>query len=118
MDKAALLRSVGVDYDSAMTRFRNNEQMYFKYLFRLPEEPLVVEANEAFDANDFEKAKIAVHTLKGVLGNLSVSILFRSICDVMELLRAGANEPARSLYNDDFCRKYYAVIDVIRQVRD
>lgn len=116
--KSAILKNAGINYNSAMARFHNNEAMYFKYLFRIPEDTLICDATNAFDNDDVEGAKIAVHTLKGLLGNLSMDELYVLSNDLVALLRADDFPKAKELFSAVFLPKYQKTVEVIKEIRE
>lgn len=116
-DMGTKLKSIGIDYDAAMQRFHNNESMYFKYLFRLPDEVLVNEATSAFQTDDFAKASFAIHTLKSVIGNLAVNSLYELTVEIMEKLRYGDNTDAKALFLTLFLPQYNAIAEALTKIK-
>lgn len=83
------LSALGVDVEDALARFMNNSALYEKMLKKLPE---VVESAEVLPfvkCGDYETALSNAHTLKGVLGNLSIKPLYESYSDAVRMLRDG-----------------------------
>lgn len=118
MDYKSELMQAGVNYANAIQRFHNNEAMYFKYLFRLPDDILVSEAMKYFEENNFEAARTTIHTLKGLLGNLSIDELFAISTEMMDKFRKEEYEDARDIFINDFLCKYYTVIEAVRDVME
>jgi HPt (histidine-containing phosphotransfer) domain-containing protein len=77
-----------VDYDDAMVRFRQKEALYFKYLFRLPADKLLEQSIAAFEAENYEAAREAAHSLKGLAANLSAVKLNESCKKFVEAIRS------------------------------
>ena len=80
MDKAKKdrLTAAGIDVDGALERF----------LRKFPADPNYEKLTAAFAAGDYEEALTASHTLKGMCGNLSLTVLFSLLSRQVDLLRA------------------------------
>lgn len=81
------LKMAGIDVDDAMERFMGNEELFRFYLKTLPEESSYTEMIEALKKEDVGQAFENAHRLKGVLGNLSITGAYNSICQIVETLR-------------------------------
>lgn len=77
------------DLPSAKERFMNNEALYKKFLFRFPENTLLEELEQHLAAKDIEQSFRDAHTMKGMVGNLSMYRLMEAASKVTEKLRAG-----------------------------
>jgi len=82
------LVAFGANVDEGLARCMNNESFYL----RLVE---TAQGDKGFDAlaaaiaeGNLDSAFEAAHSLKGVLGNLSITPLFEPISEITELLRA------------------------------
>lgn len=102
MDKAIFeqLAAAGIDVDSAMERFMNNEQMYFHFLQKFAESPLLAELKTAIKNNDSDAAFSASHNLKSLTGNLSMIPLHHMFSTQVEHLRADRWEEAISMMEE------------------
>ncbi|MBE1299371.1 MAG: response regulator [Alteromonadaceae bacterium] len=67
----------GVDTDAGLGTCQNNPKLYKKLLKRFTETEVLFEAkiNDAFAENDYEKAAMLAHTLKGNAGNIGAHTL-------------------------------------------
>lgn len=72
------LLDAGLDVDSALARFMNNEALLEKFLAKFPADP----------NHHRLAAAIAAHTLKGVCGNLSMTALFELLTRQVAAFRA------------------------------
>ncbi len=90
MDKAKKdrLTAADIDVDGALERFMNNEALLERFLRKFPADPNYEKLTAAFAAGDREEALTASHTLKGVCGNLSLTVLFSLLSRQVDLLRA------------------------------
>lgn len=88
--------SVGGDYYDAVGRLRN-DRMILKFLKMLANDKSLVKLHEAIDKGDCMEAFCAIHTLKGMALNLSLTELSHFCCSLTELFR-GANTIAEESY--------------------
>ena len=71
------LMDAGIDVDSALERFMNNEGLLEKFLAKFPADPNHDALTAAIAAGDKEKALAASHTMKGMCGNFSMKMCIR-----------------------------------------
>ena len=90
------LNALGADLNSALARFMGNAQLLEMILKKTPES---IEKNgdvvEQIDAGNIDAAILKAHTLKGNMGNLSITPLYEAYTEITELLRAGKTAEAR-----------------------
>ena len=91
------LSDLGVDVDDALTRFMNNSALYERMLKKLPKVAEDAVVMPFVESGDFETALSNAHTLKGVMGNLSIVPLYKSYTEAVNLFREGNTEAAREL---------------------
>lgn len=87
-EKRARLEAAGVDVQSALERFMNNEMLLERFLKKFLDDPNYGKLQEAQAAGDREGAVAASHSMKGVCGNLSMTGLFDLLTRQVGLLRA------------------------------
>ena len=87
------LKKYGANTEEALQRCMNNEALYLKLVDRFLEQ------------NDLEGAFHVAHSLKGVLGNLSLTPLFKIIYEMTELLR-NRTEMDYQNYIDSYEKSY------------
>ncbi len=92
------LKEFGVDTDEGLNRCMNMEAFYFKMI-------KMGLANEYFDKleGELKNADIAAafesaHALKGVVGNLAISPIYKPLSDITEKLRAKESADYVALY--------------------
>lgn len=78
----------GADYQTTLGRFMGNEAMYLRILDMLFRDENLARLGDALDRGDLPAAFACAHTLKGVAGNLGLEPLYRSVCAILEPLRA------------------------------
>ena len=83
------LRDFGAETGKGLERCMNNENFYFRLIRMAMADSGFDRLNAALDAGDTQAAFEAAHALKGVLGNLSLTPLYRPVETLTELLRAG-----------------------------
>lgn len=81
------LRKYGANVDEGLQRCINNEQLYLTLVNRFLDQNTFPDLKAAIQDHDLEKAFHIAHSLKGVIGNLSLSPLYDVICQMTELLR-------------------------------
>jgi HPt (histidine-containing phosphotransfer) domain-containing protein len=67
---------VYVNFEEGSKRVMNNTKLYIKLLTKFRTENNLNELSQALSAGDMEKAQAAVHTIKGLAANLSLTELF------------------------------------------
>lgn len=82
------LMDAGLDLNSALDRFMNNEALLERFLAKFPADPNHDRLTAAIAAGDKEGALTAAHTLKGVCGNLSMTALFELLTRQVAAFRA------------------------------
>lgn len=90
--KEMSLHSENIDITSAMERFSYNKDLYIKFLFKIPFDENFTNGIRAYEKGDFTAVEFAIHTLKGISGNLSLTRLF-AIC----------NDIVLKCRNKDYC---------------
>lgn len=91
------LVELGVDIEDANTRFMNNSALYEKMLKKLPKVVEDAAVLPFVESGDYETALSNAHTLKGVMGNLSITPLYKCYTEMMSLFREGNIVAAKSL---------------------
>ena len=87
-EKRKGLEAAGIDVQSAMERFMDNEMLLERFLKKFLDDPNYGKLKAAQADGDREGAVIASHSLKGVCGNLSMTGLFDLLTRQVGLLRA------------------------------
>lgn len=100
------LVAFGANVDEGMARCMNNESFYLRLVESVKNEKGFDALKAALDEGDLDAAFEAAHSLKGVLGNLSLTPLYEPMSEITELLRA--KEEA----------DYATLVDAIMRKRD
>ena len=67
---------VYINEEEGKKRVMNNNKLYAKLLAKFKADKTIDELTSYAESQDWEKAQIAVHTIKGVAANLSLTELF------------------------------------------
>lgn len=94
------LKELDVNVDEALHRFMNKTALYEKMLMKLPGMMQGEKLMETIDAGDINGAIEIAHTLKGVLGNLSITPLFEAYTKIVALLREDKPDEAKEILAD------------------
>jgi HPt (histidine-containing phosphotransfer) domain-containing protein len=79
---------VYVNVQEGMKRVVNNLKLYVKLLNKFKTDTSLEKLFANLEAQDYEKAQIEVHTIKGVAGNLSLPELFKQALEVETQIKA------------------------------
>ena len=82
------LRNYGANVDEGLSRCLGNEDFYLKMVNMALQEVNFDKLRDAVAADDKDAAFEAVHSLKGVLGNLALTPIYEPAVEMTELLRA------------------------------
>ena len=83
------LREYGANVDEGLARCLGNEEFYLRLVASLKGDAGFDALKSALEAHDLEGAFAAAHSLKGSLGNLSLTPLYEPVYEITELLRTG-----------------------------
>ena len=78
---------VYVNEEDGKKRVMNNGKLYAKLLTKFKEGTNLTELQSFVDAQDWEKAQVSAHTIKGVAANLSLTELYTQCLDVETQLK-------------------------------
>lgn len=107
------LTSYGCDTQTALERFMRKEDLYVKFLNKFLEDRSYAESAAAIAIKDHDTSLTAVHTLKGVAGNLGFSQLYDVAADMVFKYRAGEPDEADAEFGK-LTKLYDEVCDIIR----
>lgn len=96
------LKDLGVNTDEGLGRFLNNEALYEKMLKKLPDSMKSGQVLEAIEKGEINSAIEISHTMKGVLGNLSITPLYEAYTKIVALLREGRQDEAKNILTESF----------------
>lgn len=85
------LRAFGADIEDGLMRCMNNETMYLRLVDMALHDANFDRLVSSLKAEDKKTAFEAVHAIKGVTANLSLTPLYETASEMTELLRTGAD---------------------------
>ncbi|MEG1621723.1 MAG: Hpt domain-containing protein [Oscillospiraceae bacterium] len=94
------LNDYGADVEGAMGRFLDDVDLYKTCFKTLVEDEAFVKLGEELKAENYEQAFEYAHTLKGVIGNMGITPLYRVICSIVETLRKNELDGLQGYYAD------------------
>ena len=106
------LCSWGIDWPDVSARFMGNDDLVIKFMLKFADDHSMEELTGALAEGDTENAFKAIHTLKGVAGNLGMNVIHDDVYTLTEILRAGAMDGAKEKY-DRIKTKYDELIEIL-----
>ena len=111
-----LFSLLNADYENVISRLMTEERVA-KYLRRFTETTDYADLKTAVNNNDWEKAFLAVHTLKGMALNLGLSALASASSNLTEELRGGLKSESAALnYFSEVTDEYNRTIEAINHL--
>lgn len=86
--KEALIQA-GIDIDSTLERFMNNEALMERFWQKFPADKSYAELMDAIASDDKAKAVTSIHTFKGVCGTLGFAEMYKTTVQIEALMRSG-----------------------------
>ena len=87
-----VLTEAGINVDTALKRFLDDEEMYFEFLNSFVEDTLMSRLKQAVQNGSVDDAFEASHSLKGLCANLSIDSMSKMIVPMVEILRGRSME--------------------------
>ena len=82
------LEAYGANVKEGVTRCVGNEEFYLRLVGRIKDDPSFEQLEAAIGKGDLDEAFEAAHALKGSLGNLALTLLYKPVSQMTELLRS------------------------------
>ena len=93
------LKAAGANVEEGLARCLNKEDFYLKMVNMGLNNQNFQLLGPALEAKDFDRAFELCHSLKGVIGNLSLTPLYDLICQLTEMLRSKTDTDYTDLYS-------------------
>jgi len=90
-----MYNSFFIDFEDGVKRVMNNKAFFIKMLVKFKDDPNIKNLEAALAANDYEKAQVAAHTLKGLSGNLSLTELFKQSREIEAQIKTKSVNPGQ-----------------------
>ena len=88
------LKAMGVNIDEGLKRLNGNETLYKRLLGSFIKTIQTHSVRPDFDQTDYNEVIEKAHAIKGASGNLSITPVYESYTEIVNLLRAGQPEQA------------------------
>ena len=92
------LNEFGVDTKEGLTRCMNNQKFYFRMISMGLSNDSFEKLGKALEENNLDEAFEAAHALKGVLGNLALTPIYKPLSEMTEMLRAKKTADYTAMY--------------------
>lgn len=109
------LQEAGIDVEGALERFMGSDALLERFLKKFLDDANYSKLLNALENGDQEAAMAASHTLKGMSGNLSMTVLFELLTRQVALFREGDWEGGAGLMKE-ITGAYERVTGVIREL--
>ena len=93
------LRELGANVEEGLERCMGMEDFYMEMIELGLSDERFEELGPTLESGDLDAAFEQVHALKGVIGNLALTPLYETICEITEHLRAKEQIDYKSLYD-------------------
>lgn len=88
----------GVNTVAGLNRFAGNQKIYEKILFKFPQDESFTTLHSAIASEDFDTARKAAHTVKGIAANLSLDPFTETITQLEQALKLEDYNKALTLF--------------------
>ncbi len=92
------LRELGANVDEGLERCMGMEDFYMEMIELGLSDERFETLGQALEDGDLDNSFEHVHALKGVIGNLALTPLYETICEITEHLRAREQMDYKPLY--------------------
>lgn len=87
------LRAYGANVDEGLARCINNETFYLRMVSMVLSDGNFDKLKAAVEAGDCPAAFEAAHALKGAIGNVSLTPVYKPVCAFSDLLKGHTDQP-------------------------
>ena len=96
------LKAFGANVDEGLGRCMGREDFYLRLVAMVREDPKFDELKAAMEDHNLDAAFEAAHGLKGALGNVSLTPLYKPVSELSDLLKKGVDMDYSDLLNTIF----------------
>lgn len=114
-EQKKLMTDNGIDIDSAVARFGDNEELYLKYFRSFPEEETYKKFRESFKVDKLWQSQNILVTFIAIVGNLSFTRIYEDSCDLLKSVKIGNASNALSAI-EKLDKDYTDMLDFIRNL--
>lgn len=101
------LKDAGCDVEGALARFLDDEELYVQFYAELLEDEAFTNLGQAIEEKRLYDAFEYAHTLKGIIGNMGLTPMFETVCDIVEPLRISTDEGVKEKYQELLRQREY-----------
>lgn len=112
-----LVKIGGVDINTTLDRFMDNERLYLKILLKFPSDQTFENLKKSIVSHKITDAFMYAHTLKGVAGNLGLQNLLDILIPLTEDLRKGKIDNIQN-FMEILTLHYDNICHLIKQIED
>ncbi|HBA97108.1 MAG TPA: hypothetical protein DCZ23_03270, partial [Lachnospiraceae bacterium] len=102
------LIKAGVDFDGAVKRFIESEDIYEEFLYRFTDDKNLSQLEEALAEGDIASAFKRAHTLKGITSNYGFINVYKAVIPITDILRNGSADGIEEYMAE--LKKYHSII--------
>lgn len=110
-----MLVKAGVDIESVLDSFCNNEDAYFNCLHKFLEDGSYNRMVNGISEGNAKEAFEGAHSLKGISGNMGFEKLYSETVKITEVFRAGKLDYEKENF-DNLVSEYKNVIETIKSL--
>lgn len=103
-----------IDLEGAKERFMENEELFKRFLFRFPKENAFADLERFTIEENVDDAFHVAHTMKGVVGNLSLISVSKVLNPIVEIFRK--DEIPTKEQMEELAEALEHIIQVIRYI--
>ena len=107
----------GCDVAGALERVLGSRELYCRLLQSIPQDKAFDALDTALRERDVRTAFEQAHSLKGVLGNMGLTPMYRECCDMVEPLRSGTLDGVATHY-ETFRRQRETLTEILNGPAD
>lgn len=101
------LKNADCDIEGALARFLDDEELYIQFYSELLSDEAFTNLGLALEENRLYDAFEYAHTLKGIIGNMGLTPMFETVCDIVEPLRINTDEGVKEKYTELLRQREY-----------
>lgn len=101
------LKEAECDVEGALARFLDDEDLYEQFYGELLNDEAFGKLGLALEERRISDAFEYAHTLKGIIGNMGLTPLFETVCEIVEPLRIGTIDGVMPKYYELLKKKEF-----------
>ncbi len=108
-------KAIGADYSEVLERMLNKEELVYRFLKKFVDDPTYSKLEEVINTGDGETIFRVAHTLKGVVSNLELTPLTKTVSSLVEITRTGKNDGIDETF-EKIKEEYNKIISLIKEI--